>query len=54
LAAEHGVSPKTVRNDATYATAVDKVNEAVPGARDAILSGKLKATRRDVTKLEDR
>jgi len=50
LAAEGGVSVRTVRNDGKYAEAIDKLDTEV---RDAILSGEAAASREDVEKLSE-
>lgn len=44
IAAEYGVSRSTVLRAETFAKSVDVAEEAVPGTRQAILSGKLKTT----------
>ena len=44
VAAEMGVSESYVKRAAKYARGVDAAEEAVPGAKNEILSGKLKAT----------
>lgn len=41
LAAEHGVNETTIRKDAAYAKAVDKLAEDAPEVKSQILSGKL-------------
>lgn len=48
LAHEHEVSPKTIRNDATFAAAVDTVAAVVPEARQAILARDTKVSRQEV------
>ena len=44
IAAEYGVSRSTVLRAETFAKSMDAAEEAVPGTRQAILSGKLKTT----------
>src|SRR3954466_9868459 len=49
VAAEHGVSEKTVRNAAEFASNVDRLAEAAgPEVRRGILSGEVGLTRQDV------
>jgi hypothetical protein len=42
LAKEYGVSPATIRRDATFAKAVDKIAAAEPAAKDVLLKGDVK------------
>jgi hypothetical protein len=49
LAKKHDVSEKTIRRDAEFAQAVDKIGEADPAKREAILSGTSGQTRQQVT-----
>lgn len=52
IAAETGVSSKTVRRDADYAEAVDSIaNVAGPEARDAILGADVRLTKKDAVEL---
>ena len=44
IAAEYGVSRSTVLRAETFAKSMDAAEEAVPGTRQDILSGKLKTT----------
>jgi len=49
LAKDYDVAPKTIRRDAAFARAVDKIEQvAGPEAKKAILSGTLGATKKDV------
>lgn len=48
LADEYGVSPKTIRNDAKFADAVDAIAEVAPEVKGEILSGKSTATRKEI------
>jgi hypothetical protein len=48
VASECNVSPRTVKNDAKFAEAVDKIAEVAPGAKAEILSGDLKVSKKDV------
>ncbi|MBF0557039.1 MAG: hypothetical protein HQK96_21195 [Nitrospirae bacterium] len=51
IAKELKVSPKTVQNSSTYASAVDLIGKVSPGAKEAILDKKLPTTQKDVVKL---
>ena len=51
VAAEMGVSESYVKRAAKYARGVDAAEEAVPGAKNEILSGKLKATDAEIIAL---
>ena len=51
VAAEMGVSESYVKRAAKYARGVDSAEEAVPGAKNEILSGKLKATDAEIIAL---
>jgi hypothetical protein len=53
LAAEHGVSRQTIRNDAAYAAAVDTVAAAVPDAHQVLLARDTKLSRDGVTQLAE-
>ena len=44
IASEHGVGEKTVRRAEKYSRGIDASEEAVPGAQEAILTGRIKAT----------
>lgn len=44
IASEHGVGEKTVRRAEKYSQGIDAAEEAVPGAQEAILTGRIKAT----------
>ena len=44
IASEHGVGEKTVRRAEKYSRGIDAAEEAVPGAQEAILTGRIKAT----------
>jgi hypothetical protein len=48
LAEKHGVSEKTIRRDAEFATTVDKIGVANPAQKEAILSGKSGQTKQQV------
>src|SRR4029077_17002740 len=49
LAKDHGVSKDTILRDAAFARGVDIVEKAMPGARQAILSGRSRTTKQLVT-----
>ena len=51
VAAEMGVSESYVKRAAKYARGVDAAEEAVPGAKNEILSGRLKATDAEIIAL---
>jgi len=54
IASEYGVSERTIRNDATFATAVDKVAEVIgEDAKIGILSGVANVPKKDVLELID-
>ena len=53
LAAEHGVSERTVRNAGDYAEAVDAVGQKAPDLKAAILQHEAKATDADVKQLAE-
>ena len=44
IASEHGVGEKTVRRAEKYSRGIDAAEEAVPGAQEEILTGRIKAT----------
>lgn len=44
IASEHGVGEKTVRRAEKYLQGIDAAEEAVPGAQEEILTGRIKAT----------
>ena len=44
VASEHGVGEKTVRRAEKYSQGIDAAEEAVPGAQEEILTGRIKAT----------
>lgn len=44
IASEHGVGEKTVRRAEKYSQGIDAAEEAVPGAQEKILTGRIKAT----------
>lgn len=44
IAYEHGVGEKTVRRAEKYSQGIDAAEEAVPGAQEEILTGRIKAT----------
>lgn len=44
IAVEHGVGPATVRRAEKYSQGIDAAEEAVPGAQEEILTGRIKAT----------
>lgn len=44
IASEHGIGEKTVRRAEKYSRGIDAAEEAVPGAQEAILTGRIKAT----------
>ena len=44
IASEHGVGEKTVRRAEKYSQGIDAAEEAVPGAQEDILTGRIKAT----------
>jgi hypothetical protein len=48
LGEKHGVDEKTIRRDAAFAQAVDKIGEADPEQKDAILSGNTGQTKQEV------
>src|SRR5205823_398420 len=48
VADKHGVSPSTIRRNAEFAEAVDKIGDTDPAKRDEILSGKSSQTKQDV------
>jgi len=51
LATEHKVTDRTIRNDSSFATAVDTVAAAVPGAKQALLARDTKVGKQEVQKL---
>lgn len=48
LGEEYGVSDRTIKNDAAFADAIDAIDEVAPEVKATILSGKSKATRKEV------
>lgn len=44
IASEHGAGEKTVRRAEKYSQGIDAAEEAVPGAQEEILTGRIKAT----------
>lgn len=44
IASEHGVGEKTVQRAEKYSQGIDAAEEAVPGAQEEILTGRIKAT----------
>lgn len=44
IASEHGLGEKTVRRAEKYSQGIDAAEEAVPGAQEEILTGRIKAT----------
>ena len=55
MAAEFGVSPRTIRNDGKLAEALDKISDAAgPAARQEILSKETPLTRQAVTEIADK
>src|SRR5262249_24517691 len=48
LAEKHGIGEKTIRRDAEFAQAVDKIGAADPTQKEAILSGKSGRTKQQV------
>lgn len=44
ITSEHGVGEKTVRRAEKYSQGIDAAEEAVPGAQEEILTGRIKAT----------
>lgn len=53
LAEQHGVTERTVRRAAEFAEAVDAVAEDAPKVKDAVLSGEVHATTRDLEALAE-
>ena len=51
IASEHGVGEKTVRRAEKYSRGIDAAEEAVPGAQEEILTGRIKATDAEITAL---
>ena len=51
IAAQNGVGPATVKRAEKYAKGVDAAEDAVPGAREEILTGRIKATDAEITAL---
>lgn len=51
IASEHGVGEKTVRRAEKYSQGIDAAEEAVPGAQEEILTGRIKATDAEITAL---
>ena len=51
IAAQNGVGPATVKRAEKYAKGVDAAEDAVPGAREDILTGHIKATDAEITAL---
>ena len=51
IASEHGVGEKTVRRAEKYSQGIDAAEEAVPGAQEEILTGRIKATDAQITAL---
>jgi len=53
LAKELGVGRVTVENSEHFSKAVDKIAAIVPGAKDKILSGEMKASKKGVIALAE-
>lgn len=53
IAAQCGVDEKTIRRDAKFAEAVDKIETAKPESRKEILSGESKLSKRDVVEIAE-
>ena len=51
IASEHGVGEKTVRRAEKYSRGIDAAEEAVPGAQEEILTGRIKATDEQIVAL---
>ena len=51
IASEHGVGEKTVRRAEKYSQGIDAAEEAVPGAQEEILTGRIKATDAQISAL---
>lgn len=51
IASEHGVGEKTVRRAEKYSQGIDAAEEAVPGAQEEILTGRIKATDEQIVAL---
>lgn len=51
IASEHGVGEKTVRRAEKYSQGIDAAEEAVPGAQEEILTGRIKATNAQIAAL---
>lgn len=51
IAAQNGVGAATVKRAEKYAKGVDAAEDAVPGAREDILTGRIKATDAEITAL---
>ena len=51
IAAQNGVGAATVKRAEKYAKGVDAAEDAVPGAREEILTGRIKATDAEITAL---
>lgn len=51
IAAQNGVGTATVKRAEKYAKGVDAAEDAVPGAREEILTGRIKATDAEITAL---
>ena len=54
IAAQNGVGAATVKRAEKYAKGVDAAEDAVPGAREEILTGRIKATDAEITALAKR
>lgn len=48
LAKEHGINEGTVKTAVEVGRGIDKAEEAVPGFKDDVLSGKVKASKKDL------
>ena len=53
IASEHGVGEKTVRRAEKYSQGIDAAEEAVPGAQEEILTGRIKATDAQIAALPE-
>ena len=51
IASEHGVGEKTVRRAEKYSQGIDAAEEAMPGAQEEILTGRIKATDEQIVAL---
>lgn len=54
IASEHGVGRETIKRDAKFARAVDAIAETAPDIKDQILSGKLRAKKKDIITIADK